>query len=183
MYLLRNFSHVRSHFDKSSFETLMHAFISSRLDYCNSLFANLPASTLRPLQLVQNYAARLILRRSKFSHITPVLYELHWLPINSRIKFKILLFVYKSLNDLAPKYLSSLLTYYQSPRSLRSSNNKLLKIPSTNKKSMGDRAFSVFGPKIWNNLPLEIRSAPSVNSFKKLIKTYLFKEHFDNLIF
>ena len=102
MFRLRNLRHIRPHFDKSSFQIIIHATVTSLLDYCNSLLSGLPASTLRDLQLVQNFAARLILNRSKFCHITPLLYELHWLPIDSRIKFKVLLFVYKSLNGLAP---------------------------------------------------------------------------------
>ena len=132
MFRLRNLRQIRSHFDKSSFQIAVHATVISKLDYCNSLYAGLPSSSLRPLQLVQNFAARLILRRSKFCHITPLLHELHWLPIYSRIKFKVLLFVFKALHGLAPTYLSSLLSYYQPTRSLRSTDQLLLEIPRTN---------------------------------------------------
>ena len=112
MFRLRNLRHVRLHFDKSSFKIIIHATVTSLLDYCNSLLSGLPASSIRDLQLVQNFAARLILNRNKFCHITPLLYELHWLPIDSRIKFKVLIFIYKSLHDLAPTYLADLLTFY-----------------------------------------------------------------------
>ena len=182
MFRLRNLRQIRSHFDKSSFQIAVHATIISKLDYCNPLYAGLPSSSLRPLQLVQNFAARLILRRSKFCHITPLLHELHWLPIYSRIKFKVLLFVFKALHGI-PTYLSSLLSYYQPTRSLRSTDQLLLKIPRTNKVSFGGRAFSVFGPKHWKTLPNLIKKSLTVDNFKKQLKTHLFSAHFNSIIF
>ena len=182
MFRLRNLRHIRPHFDTSSFKIIIHSTITSRLDYCNSLYFGLPSSSLRNLQLVQNFSARLILNRNKYCHITPLLHELHWLPINSRIKYKLLLFIFKSLNDLAPPYLSNLLHHYEPPRSLRSSNNNNLIIPRTHKITMGDRAFAAIGPKLWNALPINIKNSTSLNSFKKL-KTYLFCEYYDPLIF
>ena len=179
MFHLRNLHKIRSYFTKSSFETVIHAFITSRLDYCNSLYSGLPATTLRPLQIAQNFAARILLKRGKFSHITPVLKELHWLPIESRIKFKIMLFTYKSLNDLAPSYLTSLLPLQQQSRSLRSSNSKSLSIPRTFKVKMGDRAFSVTAPKLWKCLDSKIKDSPTLNVFKNKLKTYLFNQYFE----
>ena len=178
MFHLRNLRHIRSYFTKSSFETVIHAFITSRLDYCNSLFAGLPASTLRPLQVAQNFAARILLKRSKFCHITPVLKELHWLPIESRIKFKIMLLTFKSLNDLAPQYLKSLLPLQTHSRQLRSSDTSKLIIPRTNLVTMGDRAFSVCAPKLWNDLDPTVKNSTSLAIFKKNLKTHLFIKHF-----
>ena len=86
---------IRKHLSRKSTETLIHAFVSSRLDYCNSLLYGLPQVQIEKLQRVQNAAARLIFKEPKFSHITPVLYQLHWLPIKYRIEFKILLFTFK----------------------------------------------------------------------------------------
>ena len=168
MYRLRNLRQIRHHFDKSSFQIIIHATVTSLLDYCNSLLSGLPASSLRDLQLVQNFAARLICKRSKFCHITPLLYELHWLPIDSRIKFKIFLFIYKTLNGLAPSYLSDLLIPYEPSRTLRSSDNYDLIIPRFNKDHFGGCAFSVFGPRIWKDLPIEIKTASSIPIFKKV---------------
>ena len=88
----------------------MHAFISSRLDYCNSLFYNIPAYQLEKLQRIQNAAARLILKESKFCHITPLLMTLHWLPVKYRIHFKILLLTFKAINVLAPSHICDLVT-------------------------------------------------------------------------
>ena len=183
MFRLRNLRHIRPHFDKSSFQMIIHSTITSRLDYCNYLLSGLPSSSLRNLQLVQNFAARLILNRGKFCHITPLLYELHWLPIDCRIKYKILLLIYKSLHELAPSYLCDLLHHYEPSRSLRSANSNNLIIPRTNNVTMGDRAFSVFGPRHWNELPEKVKNSSSVNLFKKSLKTHLFSKHYDSLIF
>ena len=147
--------------------------------YCNSLYSGLPSSTLRPLQIAQNFAARIILQRSKFCHITPVLRELHWLPVESRIKFKVMLFTYKSLNDLAPPYLTSLLSYQCHSRSLRSSSSKTLTIPRTYRVKMGDRAFSVAAPKLWKTLSTDIQNSPCLTTFKNKLKTHLFSIYFD----
>ena len=180
MFHLRNLRHIRAYFTKSSFETIVHAFITSRLDYCNSLYSGLPSSTLRPLQIAQNFAARIILQRSKFCHITPVLKKLHWLPVESRIKFKIMLFTYKSINHLAPSYLSDILPTQKHSRSLRSSSSNNLIIPRTFKVKMGDRAFSVSAPKLWQNLPPVIKDSTSLPIFKNKLKTYLFTAYFGN---
>ena len=180
---LQNLKPIRNHFSKQSFEVIIHAFITSKLDYCNSLFSGLPSSTIRPLQLIQNYAARLILRRSRFSRATPLLYELHWLPIRYRIDFKILLLTYKSQNLLAPKYLSDLLKPANRLNSLRNSNdNTILHIDYTNHVTMGDCAFSIYAPKLWNQLSTSLRHSRSISLFKSNLKTYLFAIAFLNYI-
>ncbi len=117
---------------------------------------------------------RLLTSTKKRDHITPVLRSLHWLPVRYRVNFKILLVVFKSLNGLAPAYLSDLLTEHRPLLSLRSSNQRLLSIPKSRLKCRGDRAFSVAAPSLWNALPLCIRSAPSISDFKSMLKTYLF---------
>ena len=178
MYHLRNLNNIRSYFSKSSIELAIHSYISTRLDYCNSLYIGLPDTTLRPLQIAQNFAARIIFRQSKFTHVTPLLKSLHWLPIKARIEYKTLLFTYKALNNLAPDYISSLLKYYEPSRALRSSESNQLIIPKTNLTSMGDRAFSVASPKSWNSVLSNIESSPSLNIFKKHLKTYLFTKYY-----
>ena len=177
---LRNLKHIRAHFNRQSFEVLVSAFITSRLDYCNSLLSGLPSSTLRPLSLIQNFAARLIFRQGKFSHVTPLLKELHWLPIPYRIDFKILMLTYKALHSLAPSYLTSLLSPRTCTRTLRSSDCLVLTVPRSHTSSFGDRAFSVYAPRLWNTLPKSLRSAPTLSSFKSLLKTYLFRKAFSS---
>ena len=153
----------------------IHAFITCKLDNCNSLLYGIPHNLIQRLQLVQNCAARLVFNKRKFEHCTPLLIDLYWLPIKQRIVFKILVTTYKALNGLAPGYITDLLDRYVPMRSLRSSNQLLLKVPSTNTVSFGDRAFSVAAPKLWNSVPYEIRSAESLNQFKSKLKTYLFR--------
>ena len=113
----------------------------------------------------------------KYDSITPVFKELHWLPVEFRIKFKILLQVHKSLNGMAPKYLSDKLTLKPNI-GLRSDNSRKLRIPDSRLKSYGDRAFSVAGPTLWNDLPKELRLCEKSEIFKRDLKTHLFKEAF-----
>ncbi len=129
-------------------EKLIHAFISSRLDYCNALFSSLNHHNLSCLQLVQNAAARQLTRTKLYHHITPALATLHWLPVYFRIDFNIILLTYKALNGLAPLYLTELLKPYETGRCLRSSFNELLAVPRTRYKTKGDRAFAVRAPKL-----------------------------------
>ncbi len=124
-------------------ETLIHAFMTSRLDYCNALLGGCSARLINKLQMVQNAAARVLTRTRKYDHISPVLSTLHWLPTKHRIDFKILLITYKALNGLAPQYLSELLSHYSPSRPLRSQNSGHLIIPSI-KINCGRQIFFLF---------------------------------------
>ncbi|KAF7695177.1 hypothetical protein C0J45_2270, partial [Silurus meridionalis] len=146
---LRNISKLRNMLSISDAEKLVHAFMTSRIDYCNALLGGCPASLINKLQLVQNAAARVFTRSKKYDHITPILSSLHWLPVKFRIDFKLLLLTYKALNGLAPMYLSSLLTRYNPPCSLRSQNSGLLVVPRIAKSNK----FLHLAPKLWNSLP------------------------------
>ena len=110
-YHLRNIAKIRKYLSEDTSQILVHAFISSKLDNCNSLLYGLPKHLLNRLRLIQNTAARIVTLSKRFDHITPILFKLHWLPLNYRIHFKMLLLVYKCLNGLAPTYLSDLLRY------------------------------------------------------------------------
>ena len=138
-------------------------------------YNGLPKYLLARLQAVQNAAARVVTLTPKFDHITLILINLHWLPVEFRITFKVLLLVYKALHGLAPSYISDLLNFKTYSRSLRSSRKEYLAVPRSRLKTYGDRAFSIAGPKLWNNLPLEIRKCASVATFKQSLKTFLFK--------
>jgi hypothetical protein len=175
---LRNIAKVRPFLTQQDAEKLIHAFITSRLDYCNALFTGLPKKHLKKLALIQNSAARLLTKTKKREHITPVLAELHWLPISYRIDFKVMLITYKALNGIAPSYISELLISYQPQRKLRSSNSNLLIVPKVLHKQSGEAAFIHYAPKLWNTLPLYIKQASSVNIFKKDLKTYLYRKAF-----
>lgn len=173
-FQLRLLSKAKSFLTFAEFERVIHLFISSRLDYCNSLYIGMSQSNISRLQMVQNAAARLLTGTRKFDHVTPILRSLHWLPVCHRIEFKILLFVFKAMNNLAPSYLSDLLKLNDCTRSLRSSQQRLLMVPRSRLKTRGDRAFSVVGPKLWNSLPVSLRLISTESVFKSKLKTYLF---------
>ena len=177
---LRNIGAVRHLLTDRGAAQLIHALVTSRFDYCNSLLYGLPESKINILQKMQNIAARIVSRCPKFSHITPILHDLHWLPIKFRILFKILVFTYQVLDGTAPAYLCQLLETYQETRSLRSSEQHLLAMPKTRLRTYGDRSFMAAAPREWNNLPLELRLAPTLDSFKRALKSFLFKRYFDN---
>ena len=179
-YHLRNLSRIRKYLTKESAAVVVHAFVTSKLDYCNALLYGLPKYQLQSLQYVQNTAARVVLQMSRFQHITPVLCELHWLPIQYRIIFKILLLVYKALNGISPSYLAQKLHYCSHTRSMRSVSNELLMQPRSYTKTYGDRAFAVHAPREWNLIPYEIRKSNNISTFKRSLKTYLFSKFSNN---
>ena len=132
-YHLYNIRRIRKCLSRPAAESLVHAFITSRVDYCNSLLYGLLNSHIMKLQRTQNAAARLVMGSPRFCHVTPLLYHLHWLPISYRIKFKILLLTFKCLHGQAPDYLIKLITARSQLRySLRSSKG-LLFVPPSNK--------------------------------------------------
>jgi hypothetical protein len=107
--------------------------------------------------------------------------RLHWLPVKYRVIFKVVLLVYKALHGLAPKYIRDMLTYKQSNNnSLRSDELGHLHVPSTRRKSFGDRVFLKAGPTLWNLVPCEIRLSPSLDSFKTNLKTFLYRDAYIN---
>ena len=174
---IRQISYYRKFLTSSAAKTLIHAYIKSRLDYCNGLLYGLPTNLVAKLQSILNTAARLVTKTRKYEHITPVMINLHWLPIQYRIQFKLLSLIYKSLHCLAPSYLSDKLSLRPN-KGLRSDNQLLLNVPvsTLRLKFYGDRAFSVAGPTLWNALPKNIRLCATLAAFKTNLKTYLFKK-------
>ena len=124
--------------------------------------------------MIQNAAARVLTRVKRRDHITPVLADLHWLPVRQRVVFKVLLLTYKALIGDAPSYLRELIAPYCPVRELRSMNAGLLVVPRVLKSRMGARAFSYQAPFLWNQLPLSVRGADTVTTFKSRLKTFLF---------
>ena len=176
---LRELSYSRRYLTDESTETAVHAYITSRLDYCNSLLFGLPQEPSMKMQSVMNAAARLVTKARKFDHITPVLRDLDWLPVSYRCQFKILLIVYRYIHKLTPTYLCKRLIL-KPKRGLRSDNKLVLYIPLTKLKlkTYGDRPFSIAGPTLWNKLPSDIMLSESVDIFKQKLKTHFFKHVF-----
>ena len=143
--------------------------------------SHIPQYQVQRIQRVLNAAARLIYHCPRFSHITPVLRSLHWLPVKFRVDFKIALLVYKALNNMAPMYISDMLIpKHSSDRwKLRSDDQGLLHIPKTNCKTLGDRAFAHAAPQLWNSLPLNVRKCENISDFKKRLKTFLFNKAYN----
>jgi hypothetical protein len=158
--------------------SLVSAFVTSRLDYCNALLAGLPKSTIAPLQRVQNAAARLITGIRYHDHVTPALQSLHWLPVSFRITYKLCVLMHLVHIGCSPAYLSELVTATSelpSRRSLRSANTQQYEVPLT-KLKFGERSFSFAGPVAWNSLTPELHNLSNTHTFKKQLKTYLFNK-------
>jgi len=188
---IRDLRRIRSSINKSTAITIATSLIHSKLDYCNSLFLNLPSRDLNKLQTILNSAARAITRTPKYHHITPFLKSLHWLKITERIHYKILSLTYQTLQFNKPSYLHSLLSI-QNTINTRSSDTISLKFPSaTSHLKITNRSFTFSAPSLWNCLPSHFR-LPSFTSsytgthclslspsvFHKRLKTYLFTKSF-----
>ena len=178
---LRRIRAIRRSVATSTAIWLVNSFVVSKLDYCNSLLAGLPAYQLEKVQSILNYAARLIYGRRKYNHVTPLLGDdLHWLRVLQTVRYKSCLIVYKAMNGLSPSYITSYcrsVSSVQGRSTLHSATHKQLVIPRS-KSKLGDWSFSVAGPSAWNNLPDFIQTSTSVEQFKSGLKTYLFKESY-----
>ena len=180
---LRNISRIRRYIPEESCKLVVQSLVTSRLDYSNGLLYGIPKSAVSILQSVQNSAARIVTKTAPREHITPVLRELHWLPVERRIEYKILLYAYKALNGLAPEYLCNMVELYAPDRVLRSASQNLLVVHRGKHCQYGMRTFAMAAATLWNSLNVRdrsnrIRGSPSLESFKSNLKTLLFKEHF-----
>ena len=124
-----NIRGIRKFLSFEAAKTLVQALVISRLDYCNSVVYGIPAIHRNKLQRVQNAAARLLTNKPRYSHITPFMVDLHWLPVKFRIIFKVILFTFKAVHGTAPTYITSLLSFKQSRYNLRSVGNNTLATP------------------------------------------------------
>ena len=167
-YHLKNIHCLKTLSTPEALVTVVHAFVTSRIDYCNSLLYGISDYNINRLQRIQNSAARTITNTRKYDHITPILQKLHWLPVRQRIHFKILLITYESINDMAPEYLCELVCIRKSSRKLRSPSQLLLQVQVSRLKSYDYCAFSVAAPTLWNRLPADIRNVSSLENFKSL---------------
>ena len=151
------------------------SLILSRLDYCNSFLAG---NKLNKLQRIQNHAARLVPRKSRHTSATALFRTLRWLPVKARIQYKIVCLCFQCIyQNSMPPYISDLLHPYCPTRSLRSLGTSLLPVPRFSLETFGKRSFSVFGPTVWNLLPLSLCKAQCFTTFKTKRETHLFHSH------
>ena len=176
-FYIRLLGKLRKFLDKDAAALITHAFVTSRLDYCNSLLHGVTSALTTKLQHILNAAARIVSRTKMCNHITPVLRSLHWLPVVQRCAFKTALLTFKAIHGLAPSYLCELIRYHSAARDLRSVNDILLDVPRFTSR-IGSRAFVVSASTLWNSLPYEIRTSTTISSFKSKLKTYLFLKAF-----
>jgi hypothetical protein len=172
MWQVREIRWVRRRLDRQTAEKLICCFVLSRLDYCNSIFHNLPNTTILPMARVLNAAARVISQTRLYDHITPVMIELHWLPLQQRMVFKQACIVFRCLEGSAPSYLSDTIRLVDSER-LRATRTLQVPLRTCN-------SFSSNGSSIWNNLPATIRCPGlSFAAFKSKLKTFLFAQAYN----
>ena len=181
-YHLRQLRTVRRALTNDSAKMLAHAFVSSRVDYCNSLLFGASAHVLRKMQAVLHAAARLVCGLGRFDHITPAMRnDLHWLPVRQRIEYKIALLVYKRLHGAAPLYLSdycAAITETNRRHNLRSISRGDLLQPRTRTHHLGPRSFRSSGPSVWNSLPVTVRdNSLTLGQFKQHLKHHFFVLH------
>ena len=180
-FLLYNIRRIRPFLTEKAAQVLIQALVISRLDYCNSLLAGAPASDIKPLELVQKAAARLVFNRPKFTHTTALLRSLHWLPVAARIQFKTLVLAYRAANGTAPSYLQAMVKPYTPARPLRSAASRRLVAPSLkgpSGRSKWSRLFSGLALQWWNELPTDVRTAESLPILRHRLKTHLFRKHY-----
>ena len=182
---LRDFRRIRRHLSEQVAVMVANALVSSRLDYCNSVFRSLTQREWNRLQCIQNSLARIVSNTTRFSHISPVLKSLHWLPVRHRSVFKALTIVYKCIHTGLPKYLVPFICPYVCASNTRHSKpgNSFLQKPIYNSsghksKKHFDNSFAFDGPDLWNGLSESIRTAPTISSFRSRLKTYLFEQAF-----
>ena len=187
LYSLRR---IRKYLSHQATESLIHAFIFSHIDYCNGLLNGASKHLINKLQRIQNMAARLVYKLPKSSHVTPLLINLHWLPVKYHIRYKILLYTFKAIHQSAPQYINDMFimksTRYRSQLSSITRNivfingnisvdvafNDIiyLAVPRTKSVTFKQRSLVVSGPQLCNSLPTVIKMEKSMVGFKRKIK-------------
>ena len=166
--------HIRASLTTEASKTIAAAIVGSRLDFCNSLLTGTSVSNLTRLQLVQNTLAWVVAKKPRFCRITPVLSDLHWLPVRHRISFKIATIAFRVLQFQQPSYLASLIPKYVPTQALRSSSSLSICVPPRKTTMASSKLFSSVASNIWNALPNHIPSIPALPAFRRALKHHLF---------
>ena len=176
---LRNLRGIRKHLSQKSTETLVHGLVHSHIDFCNSLYSDIPAYQMNKLQRVQNHAARVVFNVSHDVSSTELLKKLHWLPVKARVMFKVLVMVFRVIEGTAPIYIRQMFQIHQGRYRLRSQNDTNFIIPKRRTK-LADRSLAVVGPKWWRELPSTLKDIHSEDLFKSKLKTHLFQKFYND---
>ena len=171
-YHIRGLRHIRAALSKDTACVVASAIVGPTLDYCNAMLVGISEVNLDKLRRVRNTLARIVTRTCRRDHISPVLADIHWLPIRARITYEIATVVFKMREVKQPMYLAELIVDYKLARELRSTSRLALKEPCV-KTTTGQRSFHFAAAKIWNGLPDHIRSFDSLDTFKNHLKTHL----------
>ena len=183
---LRNMSRIRKYIPQNTSIVLVMSLVMSRLDFSNGLFYGLPKCTIPGLQAVQNSAALIVTQERLRDHdsMSRALIVLHWLPVDKRIEYKLLLYTYTALHDLAPRYLCESVVPYVPRRVLRPAELNLLRAPPGKPGKYGSRSFARASANQWNSLGGEraawLTNSPTLGSFKINLKTFLYWERFSS---
>jgi len=180
-YHIKALRHIRKCISNDDAKQIAVSVVTARLDYCNSILYRMSRTNIAKLQRVQNTLARVVTRARKRDHITPILQDLHWLPVAARIDYKVALLTFKTLTSEQPSYLNELLQLHRPMRSLslRSDERTNRLHVHVARTLFGSRAFCHAAPTVWNNLPNEITNdLSSITTFKRNLKTYLYTRSF-----
>ena len=166
---MKNIRDLRQYISRKTTEQLINSLFTSHLDHTNSVLAGAPNATIKPLQRLQNQAAKLVLRRPRVSSSTQARCELHWLGIQDRVNFKVACIAHHCIHGKAPGYLTEMfaLQTQKHAHRLRSSanSNNMYEVPQMRSKTFGDRSFAVQAPKLWNSLPRHIQEIADYKLF------------------
>jgi len=173
---------VQRSLDTEAAATLVHAFMMSRVDYCNAVLAGAPKSVTNKLQRVLNAAQRVVSGTRKYDRgLTTLIHtELHWLDVPDRVTYKLGLLMHRCLQGTAPKYLIDRCTPVSDivgRQRLRSVSRLQLVVPQHRLTTLGRRAFTVMGPTVWNLLPDDLRAQQNSDCFCRHLKTFLFSHY------
>ena len=165
-------SRVKNSFDGKTLEQLISSLVFSKMLYCSTVWSNTSTTNIKKLQLVQNFACKIVTKSRKFDHVTPLLCELNWLSVDQLLFFRATVMTYKCMNHLAPSYLSSKLVKRSDIHIRRTRNREALQIPFFRSASV-QQSFPFRGARLWNNISPELRQCASLKAFKEKLKSHI----------
>ncbi|CAB3998563.1 Hypothetical predicted protein [Paramuricea clavata] len=175
MNSLCQINRVKKCFDKEALTLIVSALVMNKMFYCSTVWSNTSSTNIKKLQLVQNFACRIITNIGKFDHISPGLRELNWLPVKEQLLLREAIMMYKCVNELAPHYLSDLFTKRSDIHQRDTRSHDSLQIPLY-KTSAGQRSFHYRGVTLWNDLDIKHKKLDSLKTFKNELKRSMLEQ-------